>query len=173
MQAGNPLVTAGTGWYRYDIATSQWQQLAPMPLGLGYVVLVPDGNGNILLLGGSTDAGQHKPSMHIYRYNIALNSWSLASTNAPMAFSGAASCLNGPEQLIVIGGYDAGHNASLNTVWQVNLQTLQWTPMPLLPNGGSLLGAAACDGNGHVFLLRGANNPDQPTADFLELTIRS
>ena len=173
LQAGNPQTTAGTGWYRYDIATGQWHQLASLPLGLGYVVLVSDGEGNILLLGGAVDAGQHQPTKNIYRYDIALNSWTLASTTAPFAFSGAASCLNGSGHLIVIGGYNTAHNTSLNTVWQVDLHTLHWTPLPPLPNGGSLLGAAACDGHGHVFLVRGANNPAQPTANFLELTIRS
>jgi N-acetylneuraminic acid mutarotase len=173
MQAGNPHTIAGTGWYRYDIATGQWHQLASLPLGLGYVVLVPDGEGNILLLGGAVDAGQHQPTTHVYRYNIALNSWTLASTTAPFTFSGAASCLNGQGHLIIIGGYNATHTASLNTVWQVDLHTLRWTPLAPLPNGGSLLGTAACDGHGHVFLVRGANNPAQPTTDFLELTIPS
>ncbi len=171
MQAGNPAASAGTGWYRYDIATGQWRQLAPLPLGLGYVVLAPDGAGSILLLGGSTDAGQHQPTAHIYRYNIALNAWTLAPASAPLAFSGAASCVAAPGQAVIIGGYDAAHHASRNTVWLVDLRTLRWTQFTTIPDGGSLLGAAACDGHGHVFLLRGANNPSQPTADFWELTI--
>jgi serine/threonine protein kinase/N-acetylneuraminic acid mutarotase len=173
MQAGNPHTSAGTGWYRYNISTGQWQQLAPLPLGLGYVVLAPDNAGGIVLLGGSVDAGQHQPTMRIYRYNIALNAWMVAPTNAPLAFSGAASCLDGPGRLVVIGGYDASQNKSLNNAWLVDLRTLHWTPLATIPNGGSLLGTAACDGHGHVFLLRGANNPSQPTADFWELTIRN
>ncbi len=173
MQAANPNASAGTGWYRYDISTGQWHQLAPLPVGLGYVVLAPDGADNILLLGGSADAGQHRPTMHIYRYSIALNAWSLASTSAPTAFSGAASCLATPGNLVIIGGYDAAHTSSLNTVWLVNLSTLRWTLLTTIPNGGSLLGTAACDGHDHVYLLRGANSPKQPTADFLELTIHN
>ncbi len=171
MQAGNPNARASTGWYRYDIATGQWHQLAPLPLGLGYVVLTYDEAGSILLLGGSMDAGQHQTAMHIYRYNTTLNAWSVAPTNAPLAFSGAASCLVTPGNLVIIGGYDATDKKSLNTAWLVNLDTLRWTPLPPLPVGGSVLGAAACDGHGHAYLLRGANNPSQPTADFWELTI--
>ncbi len=173
MQAGNPAASAGTGWYRYDIATGQWHQLAPLPLGLGYVVLAPDGAGSILLLGGSTDAGQSYPTTHIYRYNIALNAWTLAPVSAPLAFSGAASCVAAPGYAVIIGGYDAAHHTSRNTTWLVDLRALRWTQLTTIPDGGSLLGSAACDGHGHVFLLRGANNPSQPTADFWELTMQN
>ena len=171
--ATNPQTPAGTGWYRYDIDNQQWQQLAPLPQGLGYVILAPDNEGNILLLGGATDAGASHPTMRIYRYNIAHNTWSDTLSTAPIALSGAASCLDGSERLIVIGGYATNHTTSLNTAWQVNLQTLSWTPLASLSDGGSLLGAAACDGHGHVFLLRGANDPARPTPDFWELTLPS
>src|SRR6266571_2304624 len=70
MQAGNPHVLASTGWYRYDINNQQWHTLAPLPTGLGYVVLASDGRGSILLFGGSTDAGQSSPTEQVYRYNI-------------------------------------------------------------------------------------------------------
>lgn len=172
MRAGNPRTQAGAGWYRYDIATGQWHTLAPMPIGLGYVVLASDGSGGILLLGGSTDAGQDLSTMQVYRYNIANNTWASEPDAAPEAFSGAASCLNGPNQLVIIGGYDATHKKPYNQTWLFNVHTLQWTPLASLPSGGSLLGAAACDGNGHVYLSRGANDPTLPTADFWELTIK-
>ncbi|MEO8972922.1 MAG: protein kinase [Ktedonobacteraceae bacterium] len=171
MKAGNPRTLASTGWYRYDISTGQWHTLAPMPIGLGYVVLAPNGNGGILLLGGSTDAGQNLSTMQVYRYDIATNSWTPEPAAAPEVLSGSASCLNGTSQLVIIGGYDSAHGKSLNQTWLFNLHTLQWTPLAPLPDGGSLLGAAACDGNGHVYLMRGANDPAHPTADFWELTI--
>ncbi len=171
MKAGNPRTQAGTGWYRYDIATNQWHLLAPMPVGLGYVVLALDGNGGILLLGGSTDAGQNLTTMQIYRYDIAANNWTTEPAATPEALSGSASCLNAPDQLIIIGGYDSIHRTSLNSTWLFNLRTLQWTPLAPLPGGGSLLGTASCDGNGHVYLTRGASDPARPTPDFLELTI--
>src|SRR5579872_1312771 len=145
MKAGNPRTLAGTGWYRYDISTGQWHALAPLPLGLGYVVLAPDSNGSILLLGGATNAGQNLSTMQVYRYNIVKNSWTTESTAAPEALSGSASCLNGPDQLVIIGGYDSVHGKSLDQTWLFNLHTLQWTPLAPLPSGGSLLGAAACD----------------------------
>ena len=103
--------------------------------------------------------------MQVYRYNIANNTWTSEPDAAPEAFSGAASCLNGPNQLVIIGGYDATHNKPYNQSWLFNVHTLQWTPLAPLPNGGSLLGAAACDGNGHIYLARGANDPTLPTAD--------
>ncbi len=172
MIPGVPRVQAGRGWYRYDIATGQWHTLAPLPLGLGYVVLAPDGQGGILMLGGSRDAGQHLPTQQVYRYDIQQNAWTLEQATAPAPFSGAASCLDGQGHIVIIGGYNFMHNTSLSNAWLVDLHTLQWKALPSLPSGGSLLGNAACDGMGHVYLERGATNPSRPTADFWELTIR-
>ena len=171
MSAGNPFSIAGNGWYRYDIATGQWHVLAPMPVGLGYVVLSPDNTGGILLLGGSTDAGQHTPSTKIYRYDITQNTWLTEPTTSPIPLTGAASCLNGQNQLVIIGGYDAIHNQTLAQTWLVDLPTLHWSSASPLPKGGSFLGTAACDSSGHVYLVRGANDPSQPTPDFGELTL--
>ncbi|HYK86732.1 MAG TPA: protein kinase [Ktedonobacteraceae bacterium] len=171
MSAGSSSGPAGNGWYRYDIATGQWHELAPMPVGLGYVVLSPDNAGGILLLGGATDSGQHAPSTSIYRYNIAQNTWTTEPSTAPVPLAGAASCLNGQNQLVIIGGYDAAHNQSLGQTWLVDTRTLNWTSASPLPSGGSFLGTAACDETGHVYLVRGANDPSQPTPDFSELTL--
>ncbi len=171
MTAGNAHGLAGTGWYRYDIASAQWHVLASLPQGLGYVVLAPDSAGNILLLGGSKDAGQSLPAKQIYRYNIAQNVWTTEPVTVPLPLSGTASCLNGPAQLVIIGGFDAVHNKSLDQTWLVDLQTLRWKPADPLPSGGSLLGTAACDGTGHTYLSRGASDPSRPTPDFWELTI--
>ncbi len=124
------------------------------------------------MLEGSMDAGQHLPNTHIYRYDIAQNTWMQEPTNSPSALSGTSSCLNSPGQLVIVGGYDAIQNTSLSSAWFVNLNTLHWEALAPLPFGGSLLGAAACYGQGHVFLERGASDPSRPTADFLELTIQ-
>ena len=171
MIPGNPHTVAGRGWYRYDIVTRQWHALAPLPLGLGYVVLAPGGQSGILMLGGSRDAGQHLPTQQVYRYDIQQNAWTLEQATAPLPLSGVASCLDGQGHIVIIGGYDYMHNTSLGSAWRFDLHTLQWQALPPLPSGGSLLGAAACDGMGHVYLERGANTTTRPTADFLELTI--
>lgn len=166
---GNPHALAGTGWYRYDIANGQWEVLAALPVGAGYVLLAPDGQGSILMIGGSEDAGQHMPVAQIYRYDTGHNSWSLAPSASPTDLSGAAGCLDSQGHLIIIGGYDAQHATLLDTVWQMTLATLSWQQLPALPSGSSLLGAAACAGNGRVYLERGASTGESPTADFLEL----
>lgn len=171
MKAGDPHGQAGSGWFRYDIATGQWRALAPLPALLGYVILAPDANGGILLIGGSSDAGQNRPAQAIYRYDIAGNLWTQETSSAPAPVSGAASCLNAPQQLVIIGGYNAARNSSLNQTWLVDLHTLRWQPLAPVPGGGSLLGTASCDGGGHAYVTRGANNPSKPTADFLELTL--
>ncbi len=171
MKAGDPGARAGTGWYRYDIASGQWHILAPLPAALGNVILAPDGAGGILLLGGATDAGLHLPSQAIYRYNTSRNSWSTMQTTAPAPLGGAASCMNNARQLVIVGGYNSSRNTSLSQAWLLNLPTLRWQPLAPVPGGGSLLGTAACDGAGHVYVTRGASNPSKPTADFLELTL--
>ena len=144
-----------------------------MLTGLGYVTLAPDGQGGILLIGGSKDAGQQQSSSHIYRYDTTQNTWVLEPTSAPQAISGAASCLDGHNHLVILGGYNTAHANAFATAWLVTLNTLNWTALPTLPGGGSLLGAAACNGAGHVFLERGANSSGHPTSDFLELTLQS
>ena len=170
---GNPRARAGTGWYRYDLATDQWAILTPLPAGVGYVVLVSDGQGGILMIGGSRDAGQRMPTSQIYRYDTVQNTWTLTPTHAPISISGAASCLDGQGHVVIIGGYDPAHSSALASTWLVTLSTLNWEALPALPSGGSLLGATACDGQRDVFLERGANDTSHPTADFLELTIQS
>jgi hypothetical protein len=170
---GNLQAQAGTGWYRYDIHTARWEILAPLPVGLGYVTLAPDGQGGILLIGGSKDAGQRQQSSHIYRYDTAQNRWTLEPTSTPEAISGASGCLDGHNHLVILGGYDAVHATVRATAWLVTLNTLNWAALPVLLRGGSLLGAAACDGAGHVFLERGANDSGRPTSDFLELTLQT
>ncbi len=173
MSAGNPRTQAGTGWYLYDIASGQWHVLAPLPAGLGYGVLALDNASGILLLGGSMDAGQSSPTRQIYHYDIAHNAWTTEQATSPAQISGASSCLNGPEQLVIVGGYDPISNKTSGRTWLVDLHTLRWLPLASLPSGGSLLGTAACDGAEHVFLTRGANDPSRPTPDFWELTIKA
>lgn len=171
IKAGDPNAPAGTGWYRYDIATGQWHTLALLPAALGNVILAPAGIGSILLLSGSANAGLRQPSQTIYHYDIASNSWSTEQASAPAALAGASSCMSSPQQLVIIGGYNAASNSSLSQVWLLDLSTLHWQEITPIPGGGSLLGTASCDGNGHVYVTRGANNPTQPTPDFLELTL--
>jgi hypothetical protein len=171
MQAGNPQTLAGTGWYRYDIATGAWHVLRPLPLGIGYPILVSDNTGAIFMLGGARDAGQSLPIKQIYRYDIAQNNWTSAQTTSPTLLSGASSCLTKQQQLVIIGGYDAVHNKPLEQAWLLDIPGLHWTPLSALPAGGSVLGTAACDGAGHVYVSRGATDPNSPTRDFWQLTL--
>ncbi|GAC1645798.1 MAG: hypothetical protein NVS4B9_37810 [Ktedonobacteraceae bacterium] len=171
MRAGDQGAQAGTGWYRYDIATGQWHQLAALPVGLGYVFTASDDNGGILLLGGASDAGQHNPSNKIYRYDIATDSWTQSIHSLPQAISGAAGCQPWPGQFVIIGGYDARQNAGTKNSWLLDLHTLKWRALVDLTIGGSALGTAACDGKGNVFLERGTNNPHLPTSDYWEMVV--
>lgn len=168
---GAPSTRAGVGWYRYDIATSSWHNLARLPVGAGYVLLAQETGGDILLLGGARDAGQRQPLTQIYRYDVGRNAWRQVAARAPAQLSGAASCVDGHGNLVIVGGYDAARHLSRNTAWLFNVQTLRWRSLSPLPGGGSILGTASCDRHGHAYITRGADNPARPTRDFLELTL--
>jgi serine/threonine protein kinase len=172
LAAGNPQMVAGSDWYRYDIANGSWHTLSPLPAALGYVVLTASSDGNILLQGGATDAGQNHQSNSIYRYIRAQNKWTQTKARTPQPLSGATSCLLSKDNLLVIGGYDATKHTGRNQAWLVNLHTLRWTGLRPLPAGPSLLGAAACDGHNRAYLVRGASDPAHPTNDFWRLSLR-
>ena len=162
---------AGTGWYRYDTIGDQWQILAPLPVGAGYTVLALDRRGGIVMMGGTKDTEEKQSIADIYRYSIASNAWTKEQTAAPQAFNGVASCDLGNGQVVVVGGYDPAQNITLDNSWLIDLNTLHSMPLATLP-GGSRLGAAAYDGAGHVYLVRGAsNNANAPTQDFWRLSL--
>ncbi|HET8841036.1 MAG TPA: hypothetical protein VFN35_06180, partial [Ktedonobacteraceae bacterium] len=168
---GYPSALAGQGWYRYDIAGGEWHSLASLPIGLGYVHLVQESDGNILLLGGAQDAGQHLPGLSVYRYDVQQNVWSTTTAVLPGPLSGSASCLDGNGHLVIVGGFDTVREHSLNSLWLFDLSNLHWKALVSLPDGGSVLGTAVCDGAGHIYVTRGAQVPTKPTSDFMELTL--
>ncbi|GCE18164.1 protein kinase domain-containing protein [Dictyobacter kobayashii] len=170
-QPGNSHTQAGTGWYRYDIATSHWHRLADLPVGLGYVVISSDDQGHLLIFGGSVDAGQQQQTDTIYSYDIANNSWSQASTSMPQAISGASGCVVLPGKLVLVGGYDKRQEQGKDNTWLIDTQTLQIQPLIPFTAGGSVLGASACDGQGNAFVVRGADDPQLPTRDFWQLQV--
>ena len=51
---GSPYALAGTGWYRYDIASGLWHNLTSLPVGLGYVQLAQDASGKYHPVGRNT-----------------------------------------------------------------------------------------------------------------------
>jgi hypothetical protein len=123
------------------------------------------------LLGGATDAGQQHQSERVYRYDIAHNQWHQEPLTLPHPLSGSESCIVDTNHLLVIGGYDANRKQGLHEAWLVDMRTQRWTQLDPFPKGGTVLGAVACDGSGHAYLLRGASDPTHPTADFWLLTI--
>jgi serine/threonine protein kinase len=170
MKGGQPTAKAGNGWYRYDIATKQWHQLAPLPTGLGYTILTTDNTGAMLLFGGANDAGQHQRVNQIYRYDIANGSWAQMTATTPTPLSGASSCILETGKMVVVGGRANDASSSQGQSWLVDLYTLHWQPLAPPPFGSATLGNAMCDGNGHALVERGADSTARPTQDFWELT---
>lgn len=171
MQPFGSNTLAGTGWYRYDIVTGQWQILAQLPAAVGYTVLALDRQGGIVMMGGTLNTEETQDIADIYRYSIASDVWIKEQTNAPQPFNQASSCdlVNG--QVVVVGGFDPVQKRALNNTWLIDLNTLHSTPLAALP-GGSRLGAAAYDGAGNVYLVRGASdNANAPTQDFWRLNL--
>ncbi|MEO8970621.1 MAG: protein kinase [Ktedonobacteraceae bacterium] len=163
--------SAGSGWYRYDIASNQWYTLAPLLQGVAYAVLASDLSGSFVLMGGVTDTEQKYGVRTIYRYHIAQDSWSQEQVTAPIAFNGAASCALGNGQVVVMGGYDPVQQIALTSTWLIDLHTLNARSLTPLPDG-SRLGTAAYDGAENIYLVRGVvNDPNQPTSDFWQLRL--
>ena len=123
------------------------------------------------MMGGTLDTEETQGIADIYRYSIASDAWTKEQTPAPQAFNGVASCDLGNGKVVVVGGYDPAQNITLDNSWLIDLNTLHSTPLATLP-GGSRLGAAAYDGAGNVYLVRGAsNNANAPTQDFWRLSL--
>ncbi len=171
MQPVDTHTSAGSGWYRYNIMQDQWETLRPLPVGVAYAVLAFDHQGNVVLMGGAKDTEQINASYGIYRYNLAQDEWTEEQETLPQALNGAASCVVGNGQIIVVGGYDPTNNVTLSNVWMIDPDTLDMRPLASLPGGGSHLGAAACDGAGNVYVVRGiSNDAHVPTKDFFSLS---
>lgn len=171
MTPGEAETRAGTGWYRYDIAANSWETLAPLPKGLGYAHVSFGKQGQILLFGGAVDAGQVSQSQDIYRYDISTDSWTRLSQPLPGPISGMVGCTVTPDQIVIAGGYDSSHHGGTEKVWLFDIRTEAWQALPDFPPGGLFLGTAACDGQGHFYLSRGAGDSQKPTRDFWLLTL--
>jgi N-acetylneuraminic acid mutarotase len=162
---------AGTGWYQYNSAQNTWKILQLLPVGVGYTVLVLDGQGGIVMMGGVTETNQNNGTTAIYRYQILSDSWTQEQTNAPQAFNGAAGCSLGNGKAVVVGGWDPARQQVLSSAWLIDLHTLQSTALSPIP-GGSRLGTATCDGAGNVYLVRGVQyDSNSPTQDFWRLSL--
>jgi N-acetylneuraminic acid mutarotase len=166
-----PWSLAVQGWYRYDLSSGQWTNLTSLPVEAAYSHLVFDGHGHILLLGGTSDSAQQKPLDRVYQYNASQNTWTTLPGALPTPLSSSAACADGQGHLVVIGGMDTASTPARKTAWSYDLTAHTWKSLPAMPYGGSLAGAAACDGSGHTYLARGASAPSTPTADFWKLNL--
>jgi hypothetical protein len=93
--------------YRYTISTNSWDQsAAAMLVGARDSAAVLAPNGLIYVIGGQTASG---PSGVVESYNIATNTWSLA-TSLPQPISSAAAAVDSLGRIEVLGGNDVHGN---------------------------------------------------------------
>ncbi len=146
--------TPTDGFYRYDIATDSWTQLASTPQRMFDSKSAYDGAGHIYLIQGGNYS--FTAVHNFYRYDIASNTWSQLPPVPLDYVAEAASCSDG-RHMFVTGGnlYDVQH------FYSFDMTTLVWTELaspPGIMSGDSLRyawqNACATDGQG-VYLFGG------------------
>jgi hypothetical protein len=138
---------------RFDPATGQWSAAAPLPLALSGAAAVYDGNGHILVFGGSTSSTV-KATTNALRYTVVTNTWTYLAL-LPTATSEAAAVLGADGTIYVLGGLD-NNGAAQATVQAYNPVTNTWTTDTDLPVALSDE-AAITDSQGRIEILGGKN----------------
>ena len=62
---------------RFDEATQQWETLSPLPIALVWPAAATDKNGDIWVFGGGLVASGFQETNTVFKYEIAINQWSL------------------------------------------------------------------------------------------------
>jgi hypothetical protein len=137
-------------FYRYNVASDTWTQMASTPAVSGGVYadnlltggMVYDENGNIFLARGN---GKND----FWKYNIASNAWTvMASVPGVVTVVSGNSVFDGNGNIYLMKGNSTGE------LWKYNIAYNSWTQMASYGNGVKA-GAMSYDGNGNLFLMEG------------------
>ena len=128
--------------HRFDSATAQWQELAPVPVPLTHAGITSDGRYMYLAGGFVGDwQGANTPvSRKVYRYDAETNTWS-QMLQLPQA-RGAGALVRVGRKLHFFGGLDHNYN-DRGSHWTLDLRRpTVWREEPPMPNARNHLGYA-------------------------------
>ncbi len=163
-----PCCTPTRRAYVYNPATNAWSALAPMPPmngtaygGVTHAGLTTDGT-NIYLAGGytsdATGGGQIFGTREVWRYNVAVNTYTRLPDLPVSRASGQLVYLNG--ELHHIGGTNRARTMDVGDHYVLSLQPLgtSWRTAAALPNPRHHAGAAVLGGK--IYYIGGQRGHD-------------
>lgn len=147
----------------YDRTTDSWTSLADMPELTTHAPAVVDG-GTIWLIGGYVGNSPGPSTLHVWKYNIAANSWSPGPA-LPEARGAGAAAIVGRELHYMGGALRIGRTYSDTDKadhWVLPLDGgTTWSAAPPVPNPRNHLGAAVIGQT--VYVVGGQYKHDEGT----------
>jgi VCBS repeat-containing protein/probable HAF family extracellular repeat protein len=136
---------------RYNAVADTWELLAPMPAPRVFAAGVYDGQGHILVIGGST-TGSGADTNTVFTYDIATNTWLDDPYNdryympkAPGALLGARAVLGADGVVYVMQG---------TRTYMLDPQTRAWALGPGMPHSHNDQ-AAVLGNDGYIYAISG------------------
>ncbi|MEZ6049882.1 MAG: kelch repeat-containing protein [Planctomycetaceae bacterium] len=135
---------------RYTPSTDSWSSIAPMPEALHGHSAMNDGNGHILVFGGSTTLDDSGIQRTVYSYDIASDTW---STVAPLIVGtrDSAVAVDQDGMIYVTGGMTT--SGATDAVQKYDPTTNTWTSETPLP--APVSSHAATFDTGHRIIIAG------------------
>ncbi|MEZ6062951.1 MAG: Ig-like domain-containing protein [Planctomycetaceae bacterium] len=145
---------------RYDPATDTWSSIASMPQALHGHSAVNDGNGRVLVFGGSTTLDDSGIQRTVYSYDVASDTW---STVAPMIVGtrDSAVAVDHNGLIYVTGGMTT--TGATDAVQTYDPMTNTWSSETALP-APVYSHAAAFDAAHRIIIAGGFDQSGTPTS---------
>ncbi len=145
---GNTTSALGTECYKYEVATNTWTAIASLPAGRR--VLASAVVGDFVYAIGGSDLAVTGSVYHVdvYKYDIALNTW---STVAPLPVAlGWAKAVGYNNRIYLAGGVLNG-SVLVNTVYVYDVTANTWATATAMP-GNKFGGGFSVTGNKLVYV---------------------
>lgn len=156
---GNVAGTATARSFRFDLGSSRWDEIAPMPGPRAAGAAVADGD-RILVVGGADGRRLVAPT---YEYNVSTQRWRTVAAIPTPRDHLAAARLEG--KVCAVGGRRLSMSLNLATFECYDRTTDTWTRLPDAPTARGGVGAAVHDRR--LFFVGG----EQPSGTFREVEI--
>ncbi len=144
----------GRDFYAYDIATSTWTTIAPMPVGSDrqYATAFTHLNSFYVFSGSGYS---NAVFTDLQRYDVATNTWTTLASKPGNGLIGA-SCLEYGDKIIIVGGKFQSGVVS-DEVWEYTISSNSWAQKNNFTFGGRWRASASVL-NGVGYLLFGKDN---------------